>query len=152
MTVQTQNSARLSLAALCAFTTLGLVLGFFGGTSVAKMAAPTENKGISVEPLGTVTEESLKAQIGLEGYILQMRAVTIEPGGQVRKHDHAKRPGLVKMLSGEWVEGRPDGERTLSAASDTVLVEHKDTVHWVFNRTSKPATGLVCGISKAKKF
>ena len=128
----------------------GLAAGVIG-SSVAQMAAPTENKGIAVEPLGTVTEDSLKAQIGLEGYILQMRVVSVAPGGQIRKHDHATRPGLVKMLKGEWVEGTPAGERTLRATSNTVLVERKDTVHWIYNRTDKFATGLVCGISKANK-
>ena len=139
---------RVAITCLC--SGLGLALGFSIGNSLAEMAAPTEHKGVSVKALGTVSEESLKAQIGLEGYILQMRAVTVEPGGQIKKHDHATRPGLVKMLSGEWIEGTPNGEQTFNAAGDGVLVEHKDTVHWVFNRTDEPATGLVCGITKVQ--
>ena len=81
---------------------------------MAQMAAPTEHKRVSVKALGTLSEESLKAQIGLDGYILQMRAVTVEAGGQIKKHDHAKRPGLVKMLSGELIEGTPSGEQTFN--------------------------------------
>jgi len=138
------------LAVTCMCGGLGLALGFAGGSSLAQMAAPTEHKGVSVKALGTVSEESLKAQIGLEGYFLQMRAVTVEAGGQIKKHDHAKRPGLVAMLSGEWIEGTPSGEQTFNAASDAVIVEHKDTVHWVYNRTDQPAVGLVCGITKVK--
>ncbi len=39
-----------------------------------------------------------------------MRAITIESGGEVAKHSHATRPGLVKVISGEWIEGRESGE------------------------------------------
>jgi quercetin dioxygenase-like cupin family protein len=150
MTKRIQGPMNKMLAATCICCGLGLALGFAGGSSLAQMAAPTEHKGVSVKALGTVSEDSLKAQIGLEGYILQMRAVTVEAGGQIKKHDHAKRPGLVKMLSGELIEGTPSGEQTFNAASDAVIVERKDTVHWVFNRTDKAATALVCGITKVK--
>ena len=150
MTKRIQSPTRGRVAVMCVCGGLGLALGFSSGSGVAQMAAPTEHKGVSVKALDTVSEESLKAQIGLEGYILQMRAVTVEPGGQIKKHDHAKRPGLVKMLSGEWIEGTPSGEQTFNASSNAVIVEQKDTVHWVYNRTDEPATGLVCGITKVK--
>lgn len=137
-----------SAAVTCTCCSLGLAIGFAGGSSYAQLAAPTEHKAVSVEALGTVSEESLKAQIGLEGYILRMRAVTVGPGGQIKKHDHAQRPGLVKMISGEWIEGTPNGERTINSNSNELIVEHKDTEHWVFNRTNTPAIGLVCDIAK----
>jgi len=150
MTKRIHSSRIKQLAVTCVCGGLGLALGYSVGDSSAQMAAPTEHKGVSVKALGEVSEESLKAQIGLEGYILQMRAVTVEPGGQIKKHDHATRPGLVKILSGEWIEGTPNGEQTFNAATEAVIVEHKDTVHWVYNRTDEPATGLVCGITKVK--
>ena len=97
--------------------------------------------------LGIITEESLKAQIGIEGFILRMRAVTVEPGGHIREHSHATKPGLVNMITGTWIEGHPDGrEISYRAGDDVALPEEKDTIHWIYNRGDVPATGVVCGI------
>ena len=148
MAISFRIQAAKSVAMTCIFGGLGLALGFAGGNGYAQSAAPTEHRGLSVEVLGAVSEESLKAQIGLEGYILRMRAVTLDAGGQVKKHDHAKRPGLFKMISGELIEGTANGEHKFNAGSKELIIEKKDTEHWVFNRTNEPATGLVCDIAK----
>ena len=69
-------------------------------------------------------EESLKAQLGIEGFILRMRAVTVEPGGHILEHNHATRPGMVMMVSGTWIEGHPDWrEITYRAGEDVALLE-----------------------------
>ncbi len=91
----------------------------------------------------------MKAQVGLEGYILLLRAVTIEPGGQIAKHSHAKVPGLVKVVSGEWIEGGESGEKAFNADTPTAIVEDMDTVNWFFNRGTEPATAIVCDIKPA---
>jgi quercetin dioxygenase-like cupin family protein len=130
---------------------IGILVGATGGEVLAQLKGPTEHKGVTVTELGIINEESLKAQLGIEGFILRMRAVTVEPGGHIREHSHATRPGLVKMISGTWIEGHPDGrEITYRAGEDTALLEEKDTVHWVYNRGSEPATGVVCGIQPSK--
>jgi quercetin dioxygenase-like cupin family protein len=129
----------------------GIVIGGIGGQVLAQMKGPTDMKGVSVTELGIINEESLKAQLGIEGLILRMRAVTVEPGGHILEHSHATRPGLVKMVSGTWIEGFPDGrEITYRAGEDVVLPENKDTVHWIYNRGNEPATGIVCGIQSSK--
>lgn len=139
---------RPALAAFFCLAT-GLVLGAVGGQGFAQDAPPKEHKGLTVETLGQIGEESLKAQVGLQGHILLLRAITIEPGGQIAKHSHAKVPGLVKVISGEWTEGSASGEKTYSAAASEAIVEDKDTVNWFFNRGSEPATAIVCDIKPA---
>jgi len=130
---------------------IGILAGGIGGQVLAQMKGPTEHKGVSVTELGIISEESLKAQIGIEGFILRMRAVTVEPGGHIREHSHATRPGLVKMVTGTWVEGHPDGrEIKYQAGDDIALLEDKDTVHWIYNRGNEPAIGVVCGIQPGK--
>jgi quercetin dioxygenase-like cupin family protein len=130
---------------------IGFLVGGIGGQVLAQIKGPTEHKGISVTELGIINEESLKAQLGIEGFILRMRAVTVEPGGHIKEHSHATRPGLVKMVSGTWIEGHPDGrEKKYQAGEDVALLEEKDTVHWIYNRGNKPATGVVCGIQPSK--
>lgn len=130
---------------------IGIVIGGIGGQVLAQMKGPTDMKGVSVTELGIINEESLKVQLGIEGLILRMRAVTVEPGGHILEHSHATRPGLVKMVSGTWIEGHPDGrEITYRAGEDVTLPENKDTVHWIYNRSNEPATGIVCGIQPSK--
>jgi quercetin dioxygenase-like cupin family protein len=123
-----------------------IVLGALGNHVLAQMKGPTDMKGVTVTELGIINDESLTAQIGIEGFILRMRAVTVEPDGHILEHSHADSPGLVKMVSGEWVEGRPDGETVYAAGEDNTIPEDKDTIHWIYNRGDVPATGIVCGI------
>ena len=135
---------------LITVTVFGILLGAVGSKVIAQMKGPTEHKGISVTNLGTLGEESLTAQIGLEGFVLRMRAATIAPGGHIKEHSHATSPGLVKMVSGTWIEGKPDGEVTWKAGEDVAMLEDKDTVHWVYNRGDTPATAIICGIHPSK--
>ena len=141
-------TSRPALVALF-YTATGLTLGVIGGQGLAQVAPPTEHKGLSVETLGVISEESMKAQVGLEGHILLLRAITIEPGGQIAKHSHEKVPGLVKVISGEWIEGGESGEKAFNADTPTAIVEDKDTVNWFYNRGTEPATAIVCDIKPA---
>lgn len=130
-------------------TVAGITLGAIGGQVVAQVAAPTEHKGLGVETLGVISEESVKAQVGLEGHILLLRAITIKSGGQIAKHSHAKVPGLVKVVSGEWIEGSENGEKPYNADTPAAIIEDVDTVHWFYNRGTEPATAIVCDIKPA---
>ena len=110
---------------------------------------PTEHKGLRIEALGMIPAGSMEKTVGLEGYVLQLRAITIEPGGQIAKHSHETRPGLVKVISGEWTEGRSSGEESFEASGPQAIIEDEDTVHWFWNWGDKPATAIVCDIVRA---
>ena len=129
-----------------AVVVVSTIIGAIGGQVLAQMKGPTDMKGVTVTELGIIDDDSLSAQIGIEGFILRMRAVTVEPGGHILEHSHATSPGLVKMVSGTWIEGRPDGETEFSAGEDNTIPEAKDTIHWIYNRGDVAATGIVCGI------
>jgi quercetin dioxygenase-like cupin family protein len=135
---------------LVASTVMGILAGCILGQGLAQMKGPTDMKGVSVTELGIINEESLSAQLGIKGFILRMRAVTVEPGGHILEHSHANSPGLVKMIDGVWVEGRPDGETVFAAGEDNTIPEHKDTIHWIYNRSDNPATAVVCGIQPSE--
>ena len=125
----------------------GLLCGLLVSYGWAAIAPPAEHKGLQVEKLGFVTEESMSAQVGLKGHILLLRKITINPGGQIAKHSAATTPGVVYVESGTWTEGRESGE-THYSAGDT-FVEDKDTVHWFYNRGDEPAAAYVCDIKPA---
>jgi quercetin dioxygenase-like cupin family protein len=122
----------------------GLVTGY--QIAQAQRAIQTEHKGIAVSSLGVISESSLQSQIGLEGYKMQLREIVVEPGGQIAKHDHFKRPGLVLTLSGTWIEGRPDGEREYPASLKQAILEDQTTEHWFWNDSAEPVSVAVCDI------
>lgn len=122
------------------------LLALAGHSAIAAAPAPAEHKGLAVETLGIIDSASMKATLGLEGHKMQLRAITIEPGGQIAKHSHEMRPGLVKVIDGEWIEGRSSGEIGFKATENNAILEDEETTHWFFNRGDKPATALVCDI------
>lgn len=134
------------LVACC--TAAGLIIGVIGGHVLAQNAPPTEHRGLTVKTLGMMPAASVEATVGLEGHVLLLREITIAPGGQIAKHSHATFPGIVQLVSGEWIEGREGGERSLTP-DDPALLEDENTVNWFFNRGDEPATAIVCDIKPA---
>lgn len=132
----------LNVIVLC----FGLVIG--NAYSQSGRQPPTEHRGVSVASLGELKESSLQAQLGLEGYTMKMREVTVAPGGAIKEHSHANRPGLVMTVSGSWVEVRGDRETEYPADRKVALVEDESTVHWLYNDGSEPAVAIVCGLSR----
>lgn len=125
---------------------VGLGLGMAVERSFATAAIPTEHQGLEVNSAGVISSASMTAQIGLSGYKLQLREITIAPGGQIATHDHKTRPGVVKVIKGEWTEGRPEGETVHAASDEQGILEDENTVHWFWNRGDDPATAMVCDI------
>lgn len=140
------RSKTILLFTVATSAVLGMILGGVVTEGLAQTAAPTAHKGLKVETLGVIEEESLKSQVGLEGHIMLLRAITIEPGGHIAKHSHQSIPGLVKVITGEWIEGTDAGEKKYSAESNEGIIEDSDTVNWFFNRGDEPATAIVCDI------
>lgn len=132
--------------AIAVSAAIGIAVGVAASHSLAQMAAPSEHKGLQVAALGVIPEASMKATIGLSGYKLQLREITMEPGGQIAKHSHETRPGLVKVISGTWTEGRPSGDTNYAASGDKGILEDEATVHWFWNLGDDPATAIVCDI------
>lgn len=139
------------LGGYLAMFSVGLLLAQVSEIGWALRAAPTKHKGVSVESLGVVNEQSLSRQLGIDGHIMQLREITLEPGGAIAQHGHGKRPGLVWTRSGSWVEGRGNGEIEYPAGKGkgSTIVEDADTEHWFFNDGAVPAKVLVCDIVPA---
>ncbi len=127
------------------------VVFFTGGVIGAHVEAdghfPTEHKGLDVEQLAVVPEESMSRQLDIDGRILLARRITIMPGGQIARHSHESVPGIVFMESGSWTEGTDEGE-IVRSAGDT-FIEDADTTHWFINHGDVPASALVFDIKPA---
>lgn len=144
MSINTTKSRKISVPVFAIVLAVGLVTGY--QFAQAQRAIPTEHKGISVTSLGEISDSSLQSQLGLEGYKMQLREIVVEPGGQIAKHDHFKRPGLVLTLSGTWTEGRPEGEREYPASLKQAILEDATTEHWFWNDSEEPVSVAVCDI------
>ena len=97
--------------------------------------APT-TKGVVVTELARV---DLAGEIeGMEGHVLRMRMVTIEPGGVFGPiHDHKGRPGIVYVLQGTITDHR-DGVAT-EYGPGVGWPEDRNTLHWLENRGASAA-------------
>ena len=131
------------LAVLC----VGLFIGYAQGQT--QKQPPAEHQGVSVVELGVLPQSSLKAQIGVSGFQLELREVTVEPGGAVAEHSHAAAPGLVQTISGTWIEVRDGKEKDYPASKKEALIEDESTVHWLYNDGEEPLIALVCRIRPA---
>ena len=137
---------RNTLVGIALFST-GLLIGNQDFNSVkAQDSYPTKNLGLFGIKLGVISEDSMTKQTGLESYVLKLSVVTMEPGGQIKKHDHSTRPGLVYTLEGSWTEGRPGGENEYPAGSNIAIKEDFETEHWFYNRTEKPVKFIICDL------
>ena len=142
--MKTNHSVTRNLAVVILSISLAAIFSY--QVVQAQRVAPTEHKGVSVTNLGVISESSMSAQIGLDGYKMQLREITLAPGGQIARHDHFKRPGLVWTLSGSWVEGRADGEKNYPASLQKAILEDATTEHWFWNDGSEPVRVVVCDI------
>jgi len=144
--------ARHSTNRIIAASALSLALAaLFSYQAVqAQRQPPTEHKGVQVKNLGAISGDSMSAQVGLQGYKMQLREITLAPGGQIARHDHFKRPGLVWTLSGSWTEGRPEGEKDYPETLDEAILEDSGTDHWFWNDGSEPVRVVVCDIVPAQ--
>jgi quercetin dioxygenase-like cupin family protein len=90
----------------------------------------------------------LGPQIGeMQGWRLGMRVILIEPGGHVVMHSHKDRPGMGYVVQGVLTEHRVGG--TTEHRVGTIMVEDKETMHWIQNNGTEPALALSVEITKA---
>lgn len=102
---------------------------------IARIAPPTESKGVAAKLIGTLP---LAPEIsGIENRQLRMRVVTLAPGGVFAAHSHADRPSVEYVLKGQATEYIGDASRVYEEG-DSVLAG-KDTVHWWRNDGNEPA-------------
>jgi quercetin dioxygenase-like cupin family protein len=141
-------NAKKSIPGIITAATLSVALLGYQAVQ-AQRQPPSEHKGLEVKSLGVISESSMQSQLGLQGYKMQLREITVAPGGQIARHDHYQRPGLVWTLAGSWTEGRPSGEKEFPASLDQAILEDATTDHWFWNDSAEPARVVVCDIVPA---
>jgi len=108
----------------------------------AQQAAPTQNKGVTRTLLTAV---DLGPEIsGMQGRKLELRMVTIEPGGAAGLHSHMDTPGVAYLLVGSITEHRGEAAKEYHAGESLKEVGS----HWAENKGASPAVLIVTTISK----
>ena len=120
---------RAARGVLCALATAACC-----ATSLAQVAAPTDNKGVSTTALGSIDLSSEVPEAA--GRQLRARRIAIEPGGHTAVHTHQSRPTFEYVLQGDVVEIR-NGVEVNHAAGAMVPAGNGVTHYWE-NRGSTP--------------
>ncbi len=127
----------------CAGVLIGLV--FEAGVVVGESKAPQEPRGVSV---GSASTLELGPELdGLDGRQLRVRIITFEPGGAVPLHSHNGRPGIAHVLKGTVTE-HVEGKGVFQRKQGDRLVEDRNTVHWVENRSDEIAMVFATDVYK----
>jgi quercetin dioxygenase-like cupin family protein len=118
---------------------------FPGGSCRRYNATPEKAHGVNV---GTTSALDLGAELDtLEGRQLRVRLITFEPGGAVPLHSHNGRPGIAHVLKGSLTE-HVEGKGVFERHEGDRLIEDRNTVHWVENRTDQTAMVLASDVYK----
>ena len=94
-------------------------------------SAPSKSNGLTMIETWS---EPLK-DVGLGEKALRLRAVHLEPKGNVGQHKHQGRPSFAYVLSGKLIEHRGDGDESYSHGEP--VAERNGLVHWWENGDSE---------------
>ena len=122
---------------------VGLVLGALGHDALsAQQVPPTVGKGVTGRELASL---DLGREIGVPGWYLRARLITIEPGGNDAVHSHKDRPAIPYVLRGTLTQCSPDGQCQVLQEGQVGIAD-KDTVHWDQNNGTTQLQFLVLGL------
>lgn len=100
--------------------------------------APSMPVGVTDTELASIDLST--ENVRLDQRRLRMRHMTVAPGGIVPLHDHADRPALIMVTSGEFVEHNSKCKVPLVHKAGDVAREFLGTKHWWKNETSQPVS------------
>jgi quercetin dioxygenase-like cupin family protein len=119
--------------------------------STAAMAGecPADKVGVDVmKPGATMPKDVTDTVIAtidlgqgynVDGRLLRMRKLVVQPGGVVPWHSHAERPANIYIVSGAITEYRSTCAVPIEHPTGDVTAEHGNLSHWWKNNTNKPA-------------
>ena len=138
----TKTKHNLTAAAfLAGFTVLASTAASANGCPTNQMGenvlgnAPTKPVGVTDTVLESI--DLAKQMVKLDDHQLRIRRLEIQPGGIVPLHDHADRPALIYIVSGEITEFASNCKTGIvHKAGETS--RDADLKHWWKNTSKKP--------------
>lgn len=152
LTALTVLSARTTLASLILLAPLAVFAGECPADKLAANAlegAPTAAVGVTDTELASV--DLSHENVHLDHRRLRLRHMTIAPGGIVPLHDHADRPALIMVESGQIYEHSSKCSVPILHQAGDVAREFMGTRHWWKNEGDVPVELTIGDIVNDKK-
>ena len=147
------NRARgmLSVALLLATATSGAaVAGACPAnktTSDGQKPGATAHKAVEEKLLGSI--DLAKEKVHIDGRLLRLRRLVVQPGGEVAWHSHEDRPALIYVSEGTITEYSSHCAVPIEHKAGELSVESGGLSHWWKNNSKKPVTLLSADIAAA---
>ena len=126
------NRGLLFAAAVAAASLFALPA--LAGECPADQQKPNAREAVDLEAVGktdtVIASIDLSEAINLDGRLLRMRKVTVEPGGIVPWHPHADRPAILYITEGTIHEYASDCAVPIVHKAGDVVPESGDVSHW----------------------
>lgn len=139
----------LSVAALLATAASGVA--FAGACPAAKVTndgqkpGATAHKGVEEKLLGSI--DLAKEKVRIDGRLLRLRRLVIQPGGEVAWHSHEERPALIYVTEGSITEYSSHCAVPIEHKAGELSIESGGLSHWWKNNSSKPVTLLSADVA-----
>ena len=147
-----RSSAITFLTAAVASVLLGSAA--FAGTCPAdkvtkdgQKPGATAHKGVTEKLLGSV--DLAKEKVNIDGRLLRLRQLVIEPGGEVAWHSHEDRPALIYVTDGAITEYSSHCSVPIEHKTGDLSVESGGLSHWWKNNSKKSVTLLSADVAAA---
>ena len=145
---------------LLAAAVFGFAAPFFSTAALAG-DCPADKVGVDVmKPGATMPKDVTDTVIAtidlgqgynVDGRLLRMRKLVVQPGGIVPWHSHADRPANIYIVSGAITEYRSTCAVPIEHPTGDVTAEHGNLSHWWKNNTNAPAVLISSDIVPAPK-
>jgi quercetin dioxygenase-like cupin family protein len=145
-----KTSHAFAWSSLATATLIAVALGASAaraGECPADKKITDATKSVDYKPQG-VTDTVLamidvaKEPAKVEGRLLRLRKLTIEPGGIVPWHSHGDRPAIIYIIKGTIIEHASDCAVPIVHKAGDVTAETHTTSHWWKNEGKETVTLL----------
>jgi len=142
MTSEIFKNARFAAAAAALAGILAAGPALAGGCPAGKsgvdIRAPATNPASGVTDTVVGSIDVAKEPARIDGRLLRMRKLVVQPGGVVPWHSHHDRPAIIVITKGTIVEYSSTCSAPIIHGPGDVSTEMSDTAHWWRNETRSP--------------
>jgi quercetin dioxygenase-like cupin family protein len=134
------NISRAGAVALAGFVVAGPALAAEcpAGKGGVDVRAPdsTPASGVTDTVVGMIDLSKEPAHV--EGRLLRLRKLVVEPGGVVPWHSHHDRPAIIVITKGTIIEYASNCSVPIVHRAGDTSIETQTTAHWWRNETKEP--------------
>jgi len=135
--LKVSSIAAVALAGLC-LVTPAMAVGCPDGKGGVDVRAPDHTPASGVTDTVVNSIDLSKEPAHVEGRIMRLRKLVVQPGGVVPWHSHHDRPAIILITKGTIVEYASDCSVPIVHTPGSTSIETQTTSHWWRNETKEP--------------